>query len=873
MSSGSLQKKAELAEQHLVEIGYAESTARALAAMLATSTAPRSVGNSFAENTRVRFPSMKMGITMVCESFSLEYGLCCQLEYDPKVLWYITQPTTLNLTITRKNGVRAPTKITPDFLVITADRAYFVETKPDGLVRKKSEASSDWVEGKLDEWRYLPGENNEFGLDFHVVTDKHISRRFIENIEHFHGLASRRESPRPEDLEQLSQTVSAHGELTLHDLVTHYQVSKTEVLWALKEGVLFWLPDIDQLSAERRCRIFASPELAAAARRTSKARGLHLSVGGRISFAGTNYQILGLTESTITIHNDSVGIKRIPKKELSEHDVVDAPPQRSQLASFREQDLRVALQRLELIKLWSPPKRPPARKRASYYRWKKKYDEAEEHCGNGLIGLIPNYKDRGKQQPDLSEEVIRLMADVADKFYFNKISPTLRSAYEELCLRMREYEAIKKHPVPSYETFRRYTRDMRSHSDAVSRREGRRLSNQVRPTLAQSEGVTPIRGKFPWHIVECDHTKLDLLLKDENGNAITSDTWITVMLDQATRYPLAWLVTAGGEERSARRSTPSGGSRNMNTPSAVRTASLIRELIYRHERLPIRLHLDNGADFRSTLIETFLSSHGVTLSNRAPGNPRRGSTIESFFKVMNDRLLAKLGGSKRLEGRNPRQVSKSHRPDSHARYTLAEAQDIIDNWLLEEYIYQEHTGIQRRPYDAYNEGMADLDASITLSLSEQTNIALAPEVGTRVIQKGKGVKYDNYYYWMEQFDTDRLIGKKVRVKSDTWDRSKVYVLIDRLWHEAIAEFYRDFQELEEIERRVASEEARIRRFESEKRKRNDPPSLIRPDRALYPAKSNSNQSSIDRSAASRSDSSADGDDDFSFEEYFHVNKL
>lgn len=811
-------------QTHLGTLGIRPSKAAEFAEMLVGDQMARRVGNSIANNTRVRYPSRKMRLAVICESYSIEYGFCCQLEYAPDVLWYSTQPCRMQVQITQKDGKVVPKNITPDFLVVTTDEMYFVETKPEEYIEPKAEVTPDWRrEG--DNWRYLPGEQNLYGIKYKVFTDRTISRHAIANFETLHATHLAGKEPDPDEMDRLHAVLSAEREITIERLQNEHEFEHRFICRALASGQVFWLPEKDRIVEPHRCRLFGTAERAAAAREAKPCEGIRLTVGNVLMLQDTPWRIMGLGSQMVSLQNEQGHLHEVRISEIPRSAVEVSQPSRSSLLEYRDKDVEEAVQKLQFIRLWSASKSgPPKDKRASFYRWKADYAWGEAEYGDGLLSLIPNRAEQGKRDPVHPEKVNKLMLRVLTDVHETSIAPSLKATHKELDRIIKNEAEYAGLMVPSYETLRRLQKS-RSITEVTKGRRGRRAANQVAPTLAQKEGEKPIRGLFPWHIVECDHTPADIQLVDENGTPLTGETWLTVIVDTFSRMPLVWRLTVKGEgaEREAwSRETPWKAD-DVATPSAKRMASMLREMAYTHQQWPIRLHVDNGSDFRSGAVECVLANHGVIVSNRSPGNPRRGPTVESFNDSVNSGVFHQLAGNKKIL-RYYRSVTKTVAPSAHARYTLEQAHAMLDYWMIEVFPNSEHTGLQRKPVDAYREGMALSRDVIRVVNDDRLRFAMTTEIGTRKIVPSKGIHHHKNY-WADQFDLGMFSGEEVPVRIDPWDNSFVWTKLGTKWVLAKSDDYATMSKLDEVERRIRSEEAHFARVSSDARKRKEYSSL------------------------------------------------
>jgi putative transposase len=89
----------------------------------------RRVG-SRAQHVSGAYASRKLGGTLPCESHTVALWAIYAMEYNPAVLEYYDQPTTLALRYPSTTGRQVTVHHTPDFLVLRTDGAVLEEWKP-----------------------------------------------------------------------------------------------------------------------------------------------------------------------------------------------------------------------------------------------------------------------------------------------------------------------------------------------------------------------------------------------------------------------------------------------------------------------------------------------------------------------------------------------------------------------------------------------------------------------------------------------------------------------------------------------------------------------------------------------------------------------
>lgn len=129
---------------------------------------------------------------------------------------------------------------------------------------------------------------------------------------------------------------------------------------------------------------------------------------------------------------------------------------------------------------------------------------------------------------------------------------------------------------------------------------------------------------------QADHTVLDILILDREGNAVRP--WLTVVADDYSRAIAGYFIS-------------------LDAPSALNTALALRHAIWRKANpewiisgIPEQLYVDNGSDFISEHIEQACFALKIRLIHSLPGRPRGRGKIERLFRTINDMFLPGVPG-------------------------------------------------------------------------------------------------------------------------------------------------------------------------------------------------------------------------------------
>jgi putative transposase len=178
----------------------------------------------------------------------------------------------------------------------------------------------------------------------------------------------------------------------------------------------------------------------------------------------------------------------------------------------------------------------------------------------------------------------------------------------------------------------------------------------------------------PNAIWQADHTLLDILLKDDQGQP--RRPWLTVILDDYSRAVAGYMLA-------------------YEAPSALHTALTLRQAIWRKADaswqvcgIPRVLYTDHGADFTSQHLEHVCADLHIQLIFSRVGQPRGRGRIERFFNTVNQALLA------RLPGYAPAGCATPVAPV----LTLQEFTQAWTHFVLQEYHQRPHSGTDSPPH-------------------------------------------------------------------------------------------------------------------------------------------------------------------------------
>jgi putative transposase len=244
----------------------------------------------------------------------------------------------------------------------------------------------------------------------------------------------------------------------------------------------------------------------------------------------------------------------------------------------------------------------------SVQRWLARYR------ATGLAGLV-----RAKRSDTGNRKLPAELVDVIEGMALRKPRPSVAAIHR----RLRELAPKRQWPPPSYSSVYGIVRDL--HPAMV--------------TLAQ-DGPAAFRDRYellyrhraegPNALWQADHTLLDIMVLDANGEAVRP--WLTIILDDYSRAVAGYTIFLGA-------------------PTALQTALALRQAIWSKPHavwpvcgIPDVLHVDHGSDFTSTHLEQVAADLHCQLVYSTVGRPQGRGKVERLFGTLNTECLAALPG-------------------------------------------------------------------------------------------------------------------------------------------------------------------------------------------------------------------------------------
>ncbi len=260
-----------------------------------------------------------------------------------------------------------------------------------------------------------------------------------------------------------------------------------------------------------------------------------------------------------------------------------------------------------------------------------------------------------------------------------------------------------------------------------------------------------LKAEFSNQIVQCDHTKLDILIVDSNGILIPNPPWLTTVVDTFSSSLLgfrAWRKQPGSEEVAL----------------ALRHAILPKDYPSEYELekpwqicgLPLQYFFtDGGKDFRSKHLKAIGKKLDFQCELR--DRPPQGGIVERLFKTINTQVLKGLPGYT-----GPNVQERPEQAEKEACLTIDDLDKILAQFFCDDYNHQPYPKDPRDTrFERWLKGMGGKLPEVPDE--RELDICLMKET-QRVVQAHGSVQFKNRTYRGESIR--QHIGKYATIRYD-----------------------------------------------------------------------------------------------------------
>lgn len=360
--------------------------------------------------------------------------------------------------------------------------------------------------------------------------------------------------------------------------------------------------------------------------------------------------------------------------------------------ALSEQDWSIATERYETIR---PLINKPNRKtedvdrlaakhgfhRNTIYSWLRCYEQ------EGLVTALAPKQRSDKGTTKIDNQVELLLSEAIEEEYLTKQRKSVSSLIRTIELRCRR----AKLPCPHPNTIRNRVKRL---SDAVKVR--RRFGARAEQEMYRLSGGEFPGADYPNAYVQIDHTRLDIILVDEENRLPIDRPWVTMAIDVFSRMVVGFYIS-------------------FDSPSATSTGVCLSNAILPKDNFllmhgiespwpcrgfPRAVHVDNAKEFRGNVLKKGCLEYGIDLVWRPVARPHFGGHIERLLGTFAKEIH-------NLPGTTFSNIQERANYDSakHAAMTLNEFERWLTILIIEVYHQRVHSAIQCSPIEKYRQGI------------------------------------------------------------------------------------------------------------------------------------------------------------------------
>ena len=419
---------------------------------------------------------------------------------------------------------------------------------------------------------------------------------------------------------------------------------------------------------------------------------VELKTGSLIKFKGKEYIIETILPPDNLIIKDTNGnLKTIKAHEIDDNTTLNEIPK--DIMQIDSKLYEVAKKRYEIIKpviegkiFTKKEKEEWAKKHninvTTLYDWINRYKTT-----NTILALIPQYTKRGgKGKSKLPKEV----EIIVDSFIKERYLSSQRISISKLWREINSALVLKGYKKISYNTLRNRINSL-DERKAFKIREGKNaFNNKLKPSVKNFE------AQYPLHIIQIDHTKLDIEVVDETYRKPIGRPYITVALDIYSRMIYGFYLTLDEPSFYSVGQTLYLGF----SPKDKYLKDLGIDAEWEIYGVPNTIHLDNAAEFRGDQLRKVCEIFGINIDFRPKGSPNYGGHVERFLKTINTEIHSLSGTT----FSNP-QERKEYDSSQKAVFTLKELEKYIATWITKYYHNTIHAALGKTPKEKFFEGI------------------------------------------------------------------------------------------------------------------------------------------------------------------------
>lgn len=362
------------------------------------------------------------------------------------------------------------------------------------------------------------------------------------------------------------------------------------------------------------------------------------------------------------------------------------------------------------------------------YRWWRHWEKS----GRDITSLIPKERKVGYVTQKFSKRVLAMLSDIVYDEYLKRESFSKQDAYDRLKYLVNDHnkKTAGTLRMPSRASVFRYFGKLDQY-DVMVAKKGKRFADQN--FRATGRGIYPdyILGR-----VEIDHSPLDLMVIDDKTYLPIGRPNLTSVIEKKSRSILGFSLSF---------EPPS----ELSVIRALRQALFPKALLRESHKdiknewiahgIPMVLVVDNGLEFHSNMLRQLCYELNVDLVFCPQKEPQFKGCIERSLGTLNRQT------SHRCAGTSFSNINERGDYDSigNARVTLAEAYDLITQWIVDVYHQTRHSITRYTPDFLWKEGLTSVEPRLPES-RDAFDLVSARPYDRRLAHDGIRFLYLNY---------------------------------------------------------------------------------------------------------------------------------
>ena len=743
-------------------------------------------------NAVVRYASRKMGCVIQAESRTVEGAFVQHCEFDPDVVLYLCQPTTLTVPIVDARARKRSMHTVLDFLVLNKDGFFLVECKSADDLRRDSQRPYPRFVREDGRWRWPAAEEaaQALGLGFILFTSEDVNPIFLRNLRFLADYVHVSAPPDRDQSERIVERVRQARSARLGMLLASPELSPDVVWWLVAHDRIWcdlerervfepeeaWAHDSEARMLAYRRLAPSTASTPSAASVAAPAASVRVEPDVTLLWDGVPWKVLHRGPTAVSVQCQAgesrvvslpvPDVERLLREGLlrsAQSPLADVTAEARDRLFHRADadDLARARERWRVLQHVEqhgvPPEGISARSVRRYRRWSR---EGERRYGSAFAGLI-RLRGRRPGTHDLPAPQAQVLGEVVEAFADDRRAGRLSAAYSRMVDLCAERGVS---PPPSESTLYRALARASIPKTETSRR-GSRAGYQSEGPLLGPHRAFPPHGDRPFEVGHIDHTPLDVRLVSSVTGAVLGSPWLTLMIDAYSRMPLAAVLS-------------------FDPPSRHSVARVLFDCVRRHHRVPDTLVLDQGPEFHSHDVENALAHLQVHKVERPARKARFGAVMERLFGITNTRFVHELTGNTTLLALG-RALSSDRHPSRSAVWTLPLLERACDRWLFEIYPGLVHGTLGETPRAVFQSGLARDGQRVAryVHCDEALRILLAqtPRGLTRHVDSVRGIVIDYLRFWHDDCQFGDVAATSVSVKLDLADCSVAFAYVRNRW--------------------------------------------------------------------------------------------